>query len=998
MFTLVRVSLLALALVIAPNLFAQPSIGPGDVAPGRVMIRVRPEAAEAIEHAFANVDRSGKNIGEVAVTSGKAIADILELPSAVKITGLKPFIAQNSIAFPDVRRRMNPALFQQLYVAPSDVRASGIVELRRAEDRVSRWFELRYEGVAAPQAVAGIVKKSRLIEYAEPRYIRRTQFIPNDSLLGFQIDVLKGMRVPQAWDAVRCDSTMVIANVDVGVDWSHRDLAASIYENVGEKGLDQDGNDRRSNGLDDDANGYIDDWHGWDFAGPFGESSDNDTRTEDTHGTHTAGITAATTDNTTGIAGIAFGARLMPLKAADNIGTYISFGYEGIAYAANAGARIINCSWGGTQRAESENDVVQYAYAKNSIVVAASGNDGAFSDFYPASYDHVLSVGSLDTSGRRDNFTNIGIRLDVGAPGAAILSTIPGNGYTYQWGTSMAAPQVSGALALVLSKHPDLTAGQAMERIRAGARGNTDSTVGDYLGRGLIDVNRSVTATNLYSARIENVNIADASGDGLLVAGESGGVELTVRNYLSPLPSLEAKIEFINGGQHIQTATKKLIFGASNTLALIKNLEADFRFRVNDSTPPNTRVLVKVTFSDAATGYGPDIDYFTFVANPTYRDLDKNNLVVTFDSKGGIGFNDPVEHSMGSGFHWKHAPAEIPTKARSVLYQAGFMLGMDEQRLVSIAPGDWPQSSDQDFRTVTAVREVTPSSHHAAIQELYTAYTDTRAWDSNQVGVTIEQRSFAFDEATAANAVVVDYAIRRRTTSLGWIPSDETHAGIYMDWDIGPSGALNSTTYDHATRTAFMRRLEDNYPVIAVRLVAKPNVSQASFHAIQNDGSEAPFGTYDGYTRLEKWLSLSIPRDSAGPGDVAQVFGAKQLPLASQDTVHLTYVLAMGVTRADALAAVDKAEALWLSTAGVETSGDARHLSVFPNPVIDRLTVNGGFNHDDIRVIDAMGRVVLSTKTSGHESVLDLTALASGVYFVEVVQNGTVTRQQIVKL
>ncbi|HET6511055.1 MAG TPA: S8 family peptidase, partial [Candidatus Kapabacteria bacterium] len=671
------------------------------------------------------------------------------------------------------------------------------------------------------------------------------------------------------------------------------------------------------------------------------------------------------------------------------------------AYAANMGVRIVNCSWGGRQRSDAENDVIQYAYSKNTLVIAASGNNYRIIDFFPASYDHVLGVTSISVEGLRDVYSNVSYTVDVGAPGQAILSTVPFAGYSFESGTSMSTPQVAGAAALVLAKNPDLKAGQIAEIIRASAKGNVDSTVIDYMGRGMIDINRAVTDDNLYSARIEKYEIYDSNDDNIVAAGEQGAIEITALNYLKTLPSLKAKIEFIEGGDHILTNTEEITFGLSNTLSTVKNLKADFRFLVKDSTPVSTEVVVKVSFFDETVGYGPDHDYFRFIINPDYRDLNTNNLVVTFDSRAGIGYSDPTEHTKGSGFLWKNAPPEVPSQGRSVLYQSGLMLAADEGRIVSVAPAQWADNSDQDFETISRIDPVVPPTHPKALQQLHTTYADTRPWDSLQVGVTIDQNSYAFG-GVASDAVIVDYAIRKRPVDHpDVVHNNESTVALFMDWDIGPSGASNIMTYEAATNTSYTWRQESDMPVIAVRILSPlPQGSDFNFHAIQNNGSEGIIGTYDGFTIEEKWQSMTIGRDSAGIADVSQVFGIVDVPMLSSDSIKLTYVMGLGVDREAATRTIDDAERQWRQTSSVGRAPTALSVNVYPNPFADRISfvLPELGKPATVRLFDAMGRVVLDRTISQGAASIDGLELPAGAYTIELAQSGTVYRSQVIRM
>ena len=188
------------------------------------------------------------------------------------------------------------------------------------------------------------------ILYAEPRYVYRLCEAPNDSyyVIGQQW-YLNKVQGPAAWDIAHGDSTVIIGIVDTGVDWDHPDLADNIWFNSGE---DINGDGRFTaidwNAVDDDGNGFVDDWHGWDFGGEAVPDNNPD-EGESVHGTHVAGIAAAVTDNVVGVAGMSWNCVIMPVKVSRNpYPGYLEYGYEGIQYAADNGADVINCSWGRT--------------------------------------------------------------------------------------------------------------------------------------------------------------------------------------------------------------------------------------------------------------------------------------------------------------------------------------------------------------------------------------------------------------------------------------------------------------------------------------------------------------------------------------------------------------------------------------------------------------------------------------------------------------------------
>src|SRR4030043_1990542 len=335
------------------------------------------------------------------------------------------------------------------------------------------------------------------VEYAEPNYIRRTlSTIPDDTYFGNQWALHNtgtyangtadaDIDAPEAWDISTGSSNIVIAVLDTGVDYNHNDLVGNIWINTGEVigdangddcpgicGVDDDGDGKidedsldlqpgeagYTNDLKDDAdeNGYIDDCRGWDFV-----NGDNNPMDDNSHGTHVAGIIGAVGDNGTGVAGVMWNVKLMALKFLDSEGYgTVSEEGEGIDYAVENGAKIMNASFGGYEYSQSEYDAIEASNTAGILFIAAAGNEEYNNDLtpmYPASYDllNIISVAATDQNDQRASFSNYGLTsVDVAAPGGYILSTIPQNEYfdkDFNWGTSMAAPHVSGLAGLLYS-------------------------------------------------------------------------------------------------------------------------------------------------------------------------------------------------------------------------------------------------------------------------------------------------------------------------------------------------------------------------------------------------------------------------------------------------------------------------------------------------------------------------------------------------------------------
>ena len=327
-------------------------------------------------------------------------------------------------------------------------------------------LELVEADLTLAQAKARLKGKAGVRTIEPDRYIAISA-LPNDPYFpdswGLRETGDHDIDAPEAWTITRGQG-VTVAVLDTGVDLDHEDLAANIWTNDDEIA---------GNGLDDDDNGYVDDIEGWDYV-----DDDADPNDEHWHGTHVAGTIAAVRDNATGSVGVAPEARIMALRVLDEngVGT-IGESVAAIDYAVRNGARVLNLSWTWYGYVvQPVVDVLTAAGAAGVVVAAAAGNDGLDIDgepMYPAAFDvpGLISVGAIDDGDALGSFSNRGrATVDLTAPGVDVLATVPGDGYAYASGTSMAAPHVAGVAALVIQQHPDWSAAKVRSRIIATAR------------------------------------------------------------------------------------------------------------------------------------------------------------------------------------------------------------------------------------------------------------------------------------------------------------------------------------------------------------------------------------------------------------------------------------------------------------------------------------------------------------------------------------------------
>jgi subtilisin family serine protease len=427
-------------------------------------------------------------------------------------------------------------------------------------EELNKLEEVEYAEVNATAFIHGLIPVSepfKAEDLGDRKNHSERSLVPNDPLYDQQW-YLPEVKADQMWDTLTGDSTQVIAILDTGVDWLHPDLVNKIGTNPNET----------IDGQDSDGNGFVDDLRGWDFV-----NNDNNPMDDNSHGTHCAGIAAAESDNGIGIAGVSWGAKIMPVKIFQSNGVgYVNQIAEGIWYAAQNGANIFSNSWGGYGESITVRLAFEYAYSKGPII-AAAGNDNYKIDhptppfpmtapMFPASYNWVLGVEATSLGSENAWFSNFDPtgpvisdgrpygsifyndsehNYEVRAPGVSLISTVPNGQYRYYSGTSMAAPVVAGAVALMRSYNPNLSIEQIFSKLIQPLKINT-------LKAGILDV-YTATLTNppadIYFQSHSIVDtLNDCDFDGRPDAGETIEIYISAKNAGGPSNQIVAKLRF----------------------------------------------------------------------------------------------------------------------------------------------------------------------------------------------------------------------------------------------------------------------------------------------------------------------------------------------------------------------------------------------------------------------------------------------------------------------
>ena len=604
--------------------------------------------------------------------------------------------------------------------------------------------------------------------YAEPEYLRKPLYVPNDPGFDQQCS-MPSVKSIQAWDFWDIPNMMpsdgqeiLLASVDTGVDYTHPDLVANIWVNQGEipsyitddselfQIIDSNGDGKLSSlemisdvimadlnedgsidlkdifvegspyldYTDNDGNGYADDLIGWDPAGkwanvdpdpdPFpkvdGVATDGGTWA---HGSHVAGILAATSDNGIGMASTVFNGKIMAIKTStdgqntDDPG--ISNGYDGILYAAKAGFyagtfAIINNSWGGGGYSQSEQNVINTAHNTYGAVVVASagngsssGNEEQYETGYPASYDNVISVCAIGCNGNWGGWASYHPTVDLAAPGESIYSAIIGSGYASWNGSSMAGPNAASCIGLLQAFYPEMDNDQLIERILATAdrfiydRNPEYETCNEYngndcLGKGMVDAYKAIGIDIAPNLDILSFSVTEGDVDGDGISGDGDGMVNPGEEFI-----LNITIENEEGWQ-----------GATDVTAILSTSYEGVSLNLNG----NYLEDLNAGESDVAEFY------FTLSDDIALGDIEFN-LLVTATGPDNYAFEANLTFDINVSLHQAGFPADVSGEliSSAAIFgdhiissdKAGFIHQFDIDGLETVGDG-WPyETGDQNW-------------------------------------------------------------------------------------------------------------------------------------------------------------------------------------------------------------------------------------------------------------------------------------------------------------
>ncbi len=734
--------------------------------------------------------------------------------------------------------------------AASAVDAERILSALRADPRVE-WAELRQ------------------MRYIDTRFMRTGRPTPldappNDPFYSQQwyIDQIEA---PAAWDVVNPDSTIVIAVVDNGINFNLPELQTARWSNAPEiNGV---------NGVDDDGNGYVDDFYGYDFMQYDGDPSPSPVDGENSHGTHVSGIAAAARNNRIGIAGVTGGAKVMGVRVGQ--AGSIPYGFEGVYYACASGAKVINCSWGGATESAYEREVVNYARAQGCVVVCSAGNNGNSNPRYPAAIEGVLSVAATGEDNSAASFTNFGPWVKISAPGVYILSTLADGTYGAWQGTSMAAPIVAAVCGLMFKKYPEWSSNQVVTAICNSSDPIDQVNESHVGGLGLGRVNAYRAVSNLETAAgvsFSGVRFNESSGDGdgRIEAGEQAFLDVQISNEHGQQTGITGFVR--SGLDSIMISPVELSYPSTIGNGLYWSSNAGPRLQLSNEMDRGAILPLNMEWRNSANQIVGRATTTVFL-DTTFATIETSSLKFALADNGALGYFDYVRNvPVGPGLALKNYLS-------NALYHGSIFVGVDG-KVIDNYYGD-STGSRFDWTALPDVyaRRIESSVAPVAVNS---RFDDSKLSEPERAHAEVSATVYSWPE------IETGFALELTVVNRGAVDWQNGYCGLLMDWDLGPS-SRNFGAYDETSGILFVRSELPSLPLVGIAGLDQP---MATAYEI---GNRDEFQT-GGLTEARAWqlVTAGIGGFTSSPRDLSHI-AALQIPaLSNSDSVSKRLAIVTG--------------------------------------------------------------------------------------------------------
>lgn len=800
--------------------------------------------------------------------------------------------------------------------------------------------------------ITKIIKELSLlseIEYAEPLYKIYPLYSVNDSYAQTDQYWINLISADLAWDICKGDTNIVIGISDTGIDFTHEDLIGQIKYNYNDP----------IDGIDNDNDGYIDNFRGWDFG-----DNDNDPQSEtNQHGITVSGIAAAQTDNMIGIAGAGFKCLFMPIKIANSNDNLVN-AYQSILYAAEQGCSVVNCSWGSEFYQQMGQDVINYVSKNYDIlVVASAGNTATETQFYPASYENVLSVTGVFSedniwlaSSPNNGGSTYSYTVDIAAPCGHFITTYNGNTYgTAYRGTSFAAPIVSGCAGILRSYFPNYNARQIEELIRISTDNidtiQVNSQFAEKMGSGRINLYKALTMQQTPSVRFHNQNILYNVNNEVIVNG-------IFTNYLA-----NAKNLTITAKLHSDNATLANNSIFSGNLESLENYisENNIVINVSENTPTGEIAILELIYS--ADNYLAKQKIYVKIKKE-YIDIVTDIMTLSVTGKGRIAFND-LNSKNGNGLNYN---------GFDILSECSIIAGNSENNIYT--------SSQQisDFKTNTFPIKIADEEYHFFDDNIYVDFDDS--YDSLTLGINYLQNVYAKKGEKYKNFYIIDYKLINTTNS----DINNFYFGLFSDWDLANS-ANNSTLFNSQNNFMYCKYENEENIYAGIKLLTKQFVNNYSFPIYENENN---INITDGFSDNEKFTVISTPfsNNNTQNTDIVISTSAGPFNISANDTTNIAFAIISANNFDNLINSSNFAQILYNSLNNKNKNNNKNSTDIIIIPSVADNYIEIFFNNNldidsKLDVINAQGKIVMSSDFFKYQNI-NITTLNAGIYTVRI--------------
>lgn len=884
---------------------------------------------------------------------------------------IKPEVEKKSNSIlSEIKKELNTELLNlEQFIKPFQIHKS------KSTDNIENIYIININDDVNLNALVAKISKYEGVTYAEPypvsfvtdynnsfnqvKNINKTGSLPisnsytepNDPYLANQY-YLVNTRTLEAHKISKGDTNIVIGIVDSGVDLLHEDLKDNYKYNYNDP----------INNIDDDGDGYIDNFYGWDVAFDDNnpQSEVNSHGSTNYHGTQVSGIAAATTHNELGIASIGYKTKLLPIKTMDGSGR-ITAGYEGIMYAATHGCSIINLSWGNNTYSQFAQDVINYVTEEyGCLIVAAAGNKNAAEDkrpdtwFYPASYDNVFSVAATGPSDERWSGSSYGITVDVSAPGQGTYTTNQFNSYKYTFGTSSAAPLVSGLAALLKAYRPNLSSKQLAQQIRITSDYIDSLPQNIYyskqLGYGRINAEKALSINSLPSIRVDSFAITCGEEN---YSCETLSISFIATNYLAQ--ATNTTIRLTSNSEFIKPIENTIQTGKLGTFSQVSNTTTPFLFEVDSELPYNEKVWFEFEMSD--DGY-TDYQIFETVVKKDFLEVSKNDIKTTVTSNGKIGFAN-WEKELGIGIHYN---------GENTVSNAGIIIGTDAQNMASAL------YNLEDFTSIKIVDTI-------SIQDGLEANTYFKTRTETNLSLNIDYKVLLPNDNDLKNVIIHNYTINNNRESA----TENIKLSQFIDWDLSHPN-YNTVGFVDELNMAYTYSKTSNVIYSAICLLNNMNTTPYAFELVA--GGNGGIDITQGFSNDLKWFTMNNSKYEAGTdksfNDVASMLTTDFFTINNNDSVNIAFAHIFG---SNLLELKQKASKLIDDfNQPVSVFKQPVEFDVFPNPAQSKIYIDAPYEGNlSILLYNNEGKLIQKTKSIGKDpTCLDIHDLPNGVYFINI--------------